>query len=62
MPSDLVNHPQLLKQLAAAYGVSCKTMKQWIVLCERIPFSRPAIGYYYSPAEVRQIVEALGEP
>ncbi len=59
---SLTARPRTLKELAAAYGVSTKTMRKWIVACPAIAFTKPLTGYYYSILQVQQIVEALGEP
>jgi hypothetical protein len=46
--------------LAAKYGVSTKTFLKWL---KKIGLHKPKHGgFLYTPEEVRQITEKLGEP
>ena len=60
--SRLNARPRMLKELAAAYGVDCRTFKHWLRKHPAIPADHPAIGYYFSIAEINVIISAIGEP
>jgi hypothetical protein len=52
--------PQTTKELAHAYGVSTRTINNWLS-----PFREqigPRIGHVYTPKQVAIIYEALGHP
>lgn len=61
----LTDRPRMMKEIAAAYGVDARTVRQWLTakglraLCSKK--GRNA-GYYYTIKELEQIVEAIGEP
>lgn len=47
-----------LKELAARYGISTKTMKRWIL--RRIDIIGKAFGRYYLRHQVEKIIELYG--
>ncbi len=52
--------PYTHKELAAHYRCSAKTFRRWLLqIAEDIG---PRAGHFYSPRQVRIIVEKLGEP
>lgn len=65
MPNQhsLSSKPRTMKELAAAYSVSVGTFRGWLL---RHPETRLLLlfrtGYYFTPRDVRRIVEAFGEP
>ncbi len=51
---------QGLTELANTYGVSNRTMKKWLAPHQHL--IGPRNGLLYTPKQVRQIYECLGEP
>ena len=52
--------PYTQKELAACYGCSVRTLNKWLQQMQKD--LGPRIGHFYSPKQVRVIVERLGEP
>ena len=65
MPNQhsLSSKPRTMKELASAYSVSVATFRHWL---RRNPQTRLLFmfrtGYYFTPRDVRCIMEAFGEP
>ena len=59
----LDSKPRTLKELAAAYSVSQRTMRKWLRLNPqtRLLYQFRS-GYYFTILDVRCIIRALGEP
>ena len=59
----LDSKPRTIKELAAAYSVSQRTMRKWL---RRHPQTALIYqfrgGYYFTILDVRRIMQALGEP
>lgn len=53
--------PRTLKELSVIYQVSAKTFKGWL-RCDALRHIKPENGYYYSIAQLRQIIAHIGEP
>jgi len=58
--SALPIRPYSLKELAAVYCCSVKTLSTW--LNQFHEDVGPRVGLYYRPKQVRIIVDKLGEP
>ena len=58
----LNSRPRMLKELAAAYGVDCRTFKHWLRKHPAIPADHPRAGYYFTIDEINVIISAIGEP
>lgn len=58
----LTARPRTTKELCTAYGVSHNTLKKWLRMNPQIPSENPKVGRYWTIAELRVIVEAIGEP
>ncbi len=52
--------PMTLTELARKYGISNKTMLAWLKRKKLIKRRRE--GYLFTPLQIKQIYEALGEP
>lgn len=61
MTEKVTDKPRTLKELAVFYQVSTKTFKSWLN-CDTLGNMRPENGYYYSIAQLKIIVNHLGEP
>ena len=61
-PSERIDSkPRTLKELSVIYQVSAKTFKGWL-RCDALRHIRPEQGYYYSIAQVKEIIAHIGEP
>lgn len=58
----LTARPRTMKELCNYYGVSRHTIKGWLERSPKIDFETPESGYYYTIKQLRQIVDAIGEP
>ena len=54
--------PRTVKELAIAYSVSVKTLKNWLKCDTLQPILGDKIGYYFNVKQVKAIVEHLGNP
>lgn len=60
MEGKLTSQPRTLKELAAYYKVSARTMKKWLS-CKTLEHIIPESGYFYSIKQVKFIVAHLGD-
>lgn len=58
--SGLLIKPYTLKELAAIYGMSRKTMSRWLKPHKEAIGER--IGYFFTIVQVKIILEKLGTP
>ncbi len=58
--NEQVAKPCTLKELAAMYNVSTKTIRTWLV--PHLPYIGTKTGRYYTTLQVRLIFERLGTP
>ena len=58
--TDTSARPITNKELAAAYGISTKTLRSWLLRHQE--HIGPKVGRYYNSRQVRIIYERLGEP
>lgn len=58
----ITDKPRLLSEMASWYGVNVKTFKSWLKCKTLSNILDQKIGSYFSIAQVRRIVDHLGEP
>jgi len=58
--SGFTIQPYTLKQLAALYRCTERTLNKWLKQLKKD--LGPRVGHFYNPKQVRVIVERLGEP
>ncbi len=59
---NITSRPRMLSQLASYYNVDVKTFKKWLKCPQLEHILKEKIGYYFSIAQIKEIVAHLDEP
>lgn len=59
---DITSKPRLLSELATYYNVDVKTFKKWLRCPQLEHILNEKVGYYFSIAQIKEIISHLDTP